>query len=73
MEEVSRSGLMARGMKDIGRTTKLTVKELFGMYRKISTKVSGKEIKLTVTVNILTVTELLTRVTGEMIFSTVRA
>ena len=72
MEEVSRSGLMVQGMKDIGRTTKLTVKELFGMFRKINTKVSGKEIRLMVKVNTRIATEPHMKDSGEMIFNMVK-
>ena len=59
-------------MKVIGRITKLMARELFGMCRKISMKVSGKEIKLMVKENTLTAMEPHTKDSGETIYNMVK-
>jgi hypothetical protein len=60
---------MVLSIKDSGKTIKLTAKVFSGMFMETSMKVIGREIRLMDMVNILTVMEPLTRVTGEMIFS----
>lgn len=60
-------GLMVLNTKDIGERIKLMEKELSGMYMEINLKETGKMIRLTATVSILTVMAHVTRETGNMI------
>lgn len=61
---------MVPSMKDTGRIIKLTERELSGMYMATNMKVSGREIKPTVTANIHIVTAQLTKEIGGTIFNT---
>ena len=68
----SKSGQMVLNMRAIGKIIRLMDKVYFGMFMVTNMKGGGNEIKPMVMVNIPTVMELLTKVTGKTTSSTVK-